>query len=772
MPINLKPILDSQTDNEKLDAVNYNFDQIVSNGGGPMGYQGAKGAQGLDGLTGAQGSQGAQGFQGRQGPQGVNATEYWTKNDGPQNYTLQPIHDSAGGQINPPTVMFGVDETDPLYGQVVDTSSVLINRKSNAYVNNLELTDDDVTNSDGNKVFYTLKLEGGKTIYEMGFANNTSGLPTEWKLYANHFYFSDGTNNFLALESTGMTVYVPAIFTNPVTFNNTVKISSGNPGSGKILVSNDNVGTAVWKSAAEISGLVPIGTIVPILTSSFDSSTNFYKDAINGSPLPDTDTLKVRYGAGKDKYAGWYLCNGKTWTNGSGTSTEVPDLVSFDYEIEARTGGTGSNKQNAVTVTNSKLSLISGGNVAVTASYGASPSAPNDYTITQDIDASVNTLNVPTSGGTAYDLTKLVYIIYLGDTGLFWSDAGAAGTTITHYYALVSRKSTSDSSSGNYTFTVGSTYTLTGLEGSTQTFTITLTPSSGYSFTSTSNVALYTTGIFGTTPDASVTQTSASINSSGQLVLTLTDSDLQNTGSTVSYLQFVGNAVASSTGTGISVSKSTVGFSGTSSSGWTSSTVYISATETNLSNATALKSVSDLSTNAQTGWYAQNIAGSGWCYRYWTGTGFSTLIITGSSTAPGSWYDISTTSTAIYGTVGRIMYANGTYNACSSSKTPNEVATTKIWASVSDLDNLSSGQSAFAIGVASGSNAPIDFTNSGSTYGSGYISVSPCYRLLGYNNSTGVVTRQSISCVEYNAGYDNPGGGGYCSTFSGGGGWS
>ena len=30
MSLNLKPVLNTQTDNEKLDVVNYNFDQIVN----------------------------------------------------------------------------------------------------------------------------------------------------------------------------------------------------------------------------------------------------------------------------------------------------------------------------------------------------------------------------------------------------------------------------------------------------------------------------------------------------------------------------------------------------------------------------------------------------------------------------------------------------------------------------------------------------------------------------------------------------------------------
>ena len=761
MPINLKPILDSQTDNEKLDAVNYNFDQIVSNGGGPMGYQGAIGAQGLDGLTGAQGFQGIQGFQGRQGPQGTNATNFWLKNTGATNDTLVPIH--GVGLTNPPVLMFGVDATDPLYGQNFDTTSVLINRKSGAYVNNLELTDDSVTNSDGNKVFYTLKLESGSTVYEMGFANNTAGLPTTWKLFANQFNFSDGVNNFITLSANALTVYVPASFSNPAVFSNTVKISSGLPGVGKILTSTDTSGTTSWKSTSEISGLVPTGTIVPIITSAFDSNTNFYKDAINGSPLATNQSLKVRHGAGKNKYAGWYLCNGKVWTNGAGISTEVPDLVSFDYDIDANGSG---NTQNAVAVTNSKLSLISGGNMSLAADYSSGSTYSLSYTVNNDVD----TINIASSG-TAYDLTKLVYIIYLGDEGLYWSDSGAAGTTITHYYGLVSRKSTGDSASGNFTFTVGGTYTLTGIQGSSQTFTITLTPSSGYSFTSTTNVSLYTSGsIFGVSGDTSVTQTGASINGSGQLVLTLTDSDLQNTGSNFSYLNFVGNAVGSTTGTGISVSRSTTGFSGTSSSAWSAFTAYIAPSANNLSDATQIYGSSAMNTSPSAGWYAQSLS-SGWCYRYWTGSGFSSFMMTGVSVSPGSWYDISSTSTVTTGTVGQIMYGNATYNVCSSTTQPGEIAT-KIWSTTSDLDSLTSGQTHWAVGHGTSSYTPVDFTDAGSPYGSGYISVTPCFRLLGYQYSTGKVTRQSVSCVEYNASYDYVGGGGYCSSYSGGSGGS
>jgi hypothetical protein len=586
-------------------------------------------------------------------------------------------------------------------------------------------------------------------------------------LFSNQFNFSDGVNNFMALSTGGLTVYIPAYFSAPAVFANTVRISSGLPGVGKILTSTDSSGTTAWKTASEISGLVPTGTIVPIITSAFDSNTNFYKDAINGSPLAAGEALKVRHGAGKGKYAGWYLCNGKVWTNGAGISTDVPDLVSFDYDIEARIGGTGSGKQNAVSVTNSKLSLLAGVNMSFNADYSSGSTYDLSYAVNNDVDD----INIAGSG-TAYDLTKLVYIIYLGDEGLYWSDNGVAGTTTTHSYSFDTRKSSSDSSAGNFTISPSGSYTTSQISGSSFSFTVTLIPNSGYSFTNTNNVVLSGTGIWGVNIDTSVTQTSASINGSGHLVLSLTDSSFPSTNNSYSILQFVGNAVASTTSTGITVSRSTNGFNGTSSSAWSSLTVYIASSANSLSDATAIWLNSNLSGEPPTGWYSQNISGSGFCYRYWTqGTGFSSINMTGVSLSPGSWNDISTTSVAYTGTVGNFPYVNGTYNVCNSSSNPNEIAT-KIWSTISDLSSLTTGQTHWAVGHGTSSYAPVDFSDAGSPYGSGYISQTPCFGLIGYQFSTGKVTRQTLSCEQYSSVYDVPGGGGSCSdySYSGGGG--
>ena len=63
--INILNILQGDNQSTIVDKVNYNFDQILSAGGGPQGQQG------LQGATGPIGPQGAQGVQGTQGPSGT-----------------------------------------------------------------------------------------------------------------------------------------------------------------------------------------------------------------------------------------------------------------------------------------------------------------------------------------------------------------------------------------------------------------------------------------------------------------------------------------------------------------------------------------------------------------------------------------------------------------------------------------------------------------------------------------------------------------------------
>ena len=107
IPINLKQILQSDTQQEKLDKINYNFDQLIANGGGPMGATGSIGETGAQGVTGDQGAQGTQGPQGPQGPADTSTNSQWKDastwaNGNLSIKTITPINEGDTNN-NPPT---------------------------------------------------------------------------------------------------------------------------------------------------------------------------------------------------------------------------------------------------------------------------------------------------------------------------------------------------------------------------------------------------------------------------------------------------------------------------------------------------------------------------------------------------------------------------------------------------------------------------------------------------------------------------------------------
>ena len=94
MAINLQEIYVSDTDLIKIDKINYNFDQILGQGGGPQGLQGP---QGLTGLTGPQGNMGPQGNIGPQGSTGssANVEERWDSYTVASGYNvIRPLNES------------------------------------------------------------------------------------------------------------------------------------------------------------------------------------------------------------------------------------------------------------------------------------------------------------------------------------------------------------------------------------------------------------------------------------------------------------------------------------------------------------------------------------------------------------------------------------------------------------------------------------------------------------------------------------------------------
>lgn len=98
--LNMQQILSGDNLSTVVEKLNYNFNQIVLNGGGP---------QGLKGIIGAPGLPGAQGLQGLTGPVGEEGTHLYADGASPGNYPF-----GTGGEMLPRTGDVFV-ETDPTY---------------------------------------------------------------------------------------------------------------------------------------------------------------------------------------------------------------------------------------------------------------------------------------------------------------------------------------------------------------------------------------------------------------------------------------------------------------------------------------------------------------------------------------------------------------------------------------------------------------------------------------------------------------------------------
>ncbi len=100
MAINIKELFNADADNIKVDKTNYNFDQILANGGGPIGAKGEQGTTGNTGTKGQKGELGNKGNEGSKGEQGTSAN-LWDSDSltvGNNDFTvLRPYNLEADG---------------------------------------------------------------------------------------------------------------------------------------------------------------------------------------------------------------------------------------------------------------------------------------------------------------------------------------------------------------------------------------------------------------------------------------------------------------------------------------------------------------------------------------------------------------------------------------------------------------------------------------------------------------------------------------------------
>ena len=129
MAINIQEILHpSDSDSIKFEKINYNFDQILANGGGPAGPRGQKGDQGQVGSTGQKGEKGDIGNTGQKGESGAtdspwHKVEVDSNNDGRNEITI--LKPKIGTDLNMPIIWLG----DPSFEEGVTDGDIDTNSR-------------------------------------------------------------------------------------------------------------------------------------------------------------------------------------------------------------------------------------------------------------------------------------------------------------------------------------------------------------------------------------------------------------------------------------------------------------------------------------------------------------------------------------------------------------------------------------------------------------------------------------------------------------------
>ena len=336
---------------EKIDKINYNF-ALMTNGG-PTGPTGLTGLDGSIGTTGGAGANGPQGPTGPQGPQGPDAIRRWKSSINGNNVTVFPrdkAEDPLQNSYAPPSIKIGESISSATTTSPTGTTDENIIKSGVLKINSL----DDNTGGGGNISRKNLKIKHEDTAYAtLSYDTYTSpagkglnlvtddGAGTQLPArFTSDFVDIIGEiasstasakvgikNSQIEIDTTSPTTGINFKMTTggatpTVKFKQKTFLTKG-AGPNKVLTTSDTVGSLQWKDVTEVFTIFPIGTILQIPFSEFNS-TNFYQifdtDVVT---VNNTETgfidIRTKVGAGKEdsQWKGWYLCNGKTWTGGN-----------------------------------------------------------------------------------------------------------------------------------------------------------------------------------------------------------------------------------------------------------------------------------------------------------------------------------------------------------------------------------------------------------------------------------------------------------------------
>jgi hypothetical protein len=446
MAINIKELFVTDLDpnsgawwsKDKVDKINYNF-YLLSNGGmpGPQGTIGVDGGFGPIGAQGGTGPQGPQGYQGYQGAGSLNDWDYFPENSGLPGYLYPRKNPISDIQSAPVALRIGYLSTiNPVGANPQQEPIQIVKVKDDSWVN-LRVEDD-------------YNIEG----YNFMFKQNTANPK---------FEISPGITGTFTITYTAQTIVlktyipgtIPASFKDSITITDSqIIINTGGitgttfnlsnvsgkftksenefrftPGANtnKVLVSTDVSGNVEWKNVKDVFGTFPIGSIVSIRESEFNTNHFWLNDSVNvtsGSPLNNI------YGRGKvgTDFEGWYLCNGETWETTQGFNQYLtPNLNNFSYTIDAN-----GDAQNAITVPESDPVLIGGYDLGILAVPDINGIYNISYTtpfLNNDTSPGSSTISMNTSG--SYSVSRMIHIVYLENPNLKWSNTGVFVPPIT-----------------------------------------------------------------------------------------------------------------------------------------------------------------------------------------------------------------------------------------------------------------------------------------------------------------------------------------------------
>lgn len=423
--INLKEILSTDTDSEKLDKINYNFDQMANRPSG-IGPDGISGINGLDGPIGPKGSQGNQGITGASGIAGIAGGSEWTANEfisgGNSTFKIAP---SFVYENLPSTIVLGHPDVNSDAFDLINDDAQLKIYKNSSYDTDIRFT------SVGSTDYFDIEYnESG--LMSLGF--NSGNSSSEISLESTTLNFKDlSENTILGITSTGITANVDMLFNNSdVNISGSLTLNYGSPLVDQIACSNDASGNIVWKDLSEIANTIPIGTIVPILSGILMNATNF---TITHPYIIDPVVASGMYnGRGMigTPYEGWYICNGKTWTDGASVSFDTPDLNSYGYDIVV-SSGTGGPSQNVasnnygqfnVDVNNTASTITSGRKIRSDSALSNDIYNVEMSYVNSSYDTSIFAGDSNIDNHSQFNLVSVPHVVYLGTNDLEWSDSG------------------------------------------------------------------------------------------------------------------------------------------------------------------------------------------------------------------------------------------------------------------------------------------------------------------------------------------------------------